>query len=226
MMNINKDISFIFDSLRQFLLTFITVNILFFSGMVQSSIVYSQLPLDGADGASSFFEEHSADNFLLPVNKRITGVQWFGSFTDSGVSNNIFDIRFFADDGGLPGTLISESLSVSATRSMTGLTDIVGAEVFRFSSSISSVLLLENTIYYLSIVHPEDAVDDEFYWILNNNENNNFTRNTNVAVDNSWKVGVSAPGNLSFNIVPEPSAPLLLMMAFMLLGVYRGSISV
>jgi len=210
--------------------TAFVISFLAFSGMTQAATVFEQGPLSGGDAPASFFEEHSADNFSLTADTEITGIKWWGSFYDKNTSNNSFDIKFFNDESGFPTSSFIEQFSVTATRTTTSLRDSFDAEVFLFEASLGAFDLLENTAYYVSIVHPDDAIDDEFYWLLSDESGTNFTRNTNASENNDWEDGQTAQGNLAFSLqgnqaatVPEPNTVVLFVLAFFAFGLYSRS---
>lgn len=206
--------------LRPLFFATLAMNMLTFSGLAQSTTIYQQPPLANGDGPASFYENESSDSFSLSLNTEITGIQWWGSFFDNTIStSNIFDIQFFNDNTGKPADNNFKSFNIEATRTTTSMIDTFGTPVFLFETDLTPFDTLANTPYYLSVVHPEDAVDDEFYWLQSDVSGEHFIRNTNAGVSNSWSVNPSLTGNLAFSLqgnqvtVPEPSPLVLLIMA-------------
>ena len=71
-----------------------------------------------------------ADNFTLTSSGTVGGVQWYGSYFLNGTkpiggspqTSLQFDIRFFADNGGLPATNPFYDTQVTATATDTHMT--------------------------------------------------------------------------------------------------------
>ena len=197
----------------------------------QAAVVFEQSPLDGGDGPASFFEEQTAEDFSLTADTEITSIQWWGSFVDDTLSDNVFDIRFFNDNGGLPSDSAFQTFNVTASRSSTSLFDSFQAPVFLFETSLNGLNLLANTPYYVSIVHPADQQDDEFYWLQSDTTGTNFHRNT--ASSSNWSSSSSndpsTHGNLAFrllgnqqtNNVPEPGSLVLFAIMFLMFSFKR-----
>ena len=183
-------------------------------------------------------EEQSADNFSLTADTEITGIQWWGSFFDDTISNDVFDIRFFNDNTNLPANSAFETFSPVVSRSASGLFDLFGGEVFLFEVSLTPFNLLANTEYYVSIVHPADVFEDEFFWLQSDDTGSNFTRNINAGVNNDWVNSLSDPnlisGNLAFSIqgnqtvvatVSEPNTIVLFTLALLGITYFRRPIN-
>lgn len=219
--------SLIFSS-RRLLVIFLSLHLLTFSGLVQSAPLFLQSPLDGGDGVDSYTPVEYADNFFLNVNATITGIQWWGFFDDditADITRDIFNIHFYDDNSGVPGALLGSSDAVTATRNLTSLSEGLASEpVFRFDASLLSPLsFMANTTYYVSIMRIDS--NDEYYWLQSatptplppGSSDSYFHRNHNTA--GAW----SKQGNynLAFNLVPEPSLPVLLSIGLLCFISYR-----
>lgn len=211
--------SLIFRS-RRLLIILFSLHLLAFSGLAQSASVFFQAPAAGGDGVDAFTPEEYADDFSLASNAKITGIQWWGSFIDSATTSsadNIFDIHFYNDGGGIPAASSFQSfLNVTAIRNTTSLLDIADEPVFRFDAlSLSPLSLLANETYYVSINHVD--LNDEYFWLQSDSPGSYFNQNTTANI--SW--AVIAGNNLAFNLIPEPTIPMLFSMALLFSGFRR-----
>jgi hypothetical protein len=108
-----------------------------------------------------------ADNFTLTSSGTVGGVQWYGSYFLNGTApigsspktSLQFDIRFFADNGGLPATNPFYDAQVTATATDTHMTSPgTSDEVYQFSAnSIPSVALAGSQQYWISIVNSQSS---------------------------------------------------------------------
>ncbi len=205
---------------RRLLIIFLSLHFLAFSGLAQSTPLFSQPPQSGGDLVDSYGDEEYADDFSVISNTKVSGIFWWGSFLDSAIvisADNVFDIRFYEEDTGLPGPLLNSFIGVTANRNTTSLLNFVGDPVFRFDLSLATpVSLLASQTYYVSITHSD--LDDPYYWLQSGSTGSYFTQNS--AANLPW---VEITGNnLAFKLVPEPTIPMLFSIALLVTGLqYR-----
>jgi hypothetical protein len=108
--------------------------VLMFGGVGQAIAgpIYSQALDNSSDGGgfSEVLGQQNADNFTLTSSGTVGGVQWYGSYFHNGTApigsspqtSLQFDIRFFADNGGLPATNPFYDTQVTATATDTHMT--------------------------------------------------------------------------------------------------------
>ncbi len=105
---------------------------------VSAAMVFEQLPLDRSDPFASISGEQSADGFTLSTTTAVTGLTWWGSYSEDPATlpAHVFSVRIFADNGsGAPATATNPSEAISMqqlTRFPTDLFDKTGARVYRF----------------------------------------------------------------------------------------------
>jgi hypothetical protein len=197
---------------------------------IADPVLVSQEPADNADGLQSvaFDDQESADNFALSDAAVVTGVRWWGSFFDDGVSSaatDLFTVTIYGDDAGLPDTtnpsLFTSVFDASGiTRTATLLKDIAEAPVFQFDVSLAGLALSAGD-FYLSIQYGFDTTNAEFFWLFSDNQGSNFFRLIPGAFELS---DGDFAGNLAFAIlgepteVPEPGTLSLLLVGLSLLA--------
>ena len=102
-----------------------------------------------------------ADSFVLTGTAAVTGVRWWGGYSyDVGQpERDDFTLRIYADDGGLPGSLLwEEHVGNDVTRSATGL--IIG----------SAEGDVPEFFYEAGLDVPFEAEPDTTYWLLISND--------------------------------------------------------
>lgn len=193
-----------------------------FLGLVastQASTSYQQSPVDGGDAifANASSGAIIADNFSVGNSFNLESLSWWGSY-DTNDSDN-FIIHLHADASGLLGTLIHDYSSISVSKTVTALTDISNAPVYRYDFSLPTVVSLTAGNYYLSITNETTA--SGWYWL---NGSGGDAQQWALASDGStWTVG--STNDLAFMVqytqtsaVPVPPAFLLMMSGLLVLG--------
>ncbi|MFQ5423844.1 MAG: hypothetical protein ACE5F9_07675 [Phycisphaerae bacterium] len=105
----------------------------------------------------------AADDFRPSINGDITSICWWGVYTNgsapclpaTGDSANLFDIRYYSDNLGTPGTLIAEFLDV-APAGMTVTGNVLAAgignlEEIEFTATHAPVTVTAGTCYWIGI---------------------------------------------------------------------------
>ena len=139
----------------------------------QAAPIFSQTPnVSGwflADRDANLNGGRSADNFQLASDATIGSVTWRGLFT--GTNTPIFpldfDLTFYDDNGGEPGTVLSNT-SVSVTGVDTGidLTSGIAFDVFEFTAATTPTALTANTTYWFSpLADTTNDGNDDFWWV-------------------------------------------------------------
>lgn len=211
---------------RRLLVIFLSLHFLAFSGLAQSTPLFSQPPQSGGDLVDSFGNEEFADDFSVISDSKAIRVFWWARFLDSAAAlsaDNKFDIKFYEEDNvniGEPGNVINSFIGITANRNTTSLLDFAGEPVFRFDYSFpTAVSLLTNETYFLSITHPN--LVDPYFWLQSGSTGTEPYFNQNSAANRSW---VELTGNnLSFILVPEPTIPMLFSIAVLVTAFQRRS---
>lgn len=110
----------------------------------------------------------AADDFQLqPGASTVSGIRWWGGYSNMPTGIDSFTIRIFADDAGVPAAGPLAEFDVGqASRVSTGL-DAYGLDVYAYEANFGPVDLMANVTYWLSIVHDTSAGDIEiWYWSL------------------------------------------------------------
>ncbi len=193
---------------------------------VSAAMVFEQSPLDGNDPFPSISGEQSADGFTLSTTTAVTGLTWWGSYSQDPATlpADVFSVRIFADDGsGKPvATPPTETISQQPTRLPTELPELLdasGALVYRFDVDLVVPFTLDGgKNWYLSVINQFDIGDPNaaWYWSLSDTTGENFYR----AVDGGrWSSDLKPPtGNLAFQVrgnpgtaIPLPGSLLLVL---------------
>jgi hypothetical protein len=140
---------------------------------------YSQPHVNGSDGGPFCNDPTQliADRFIVPAGGVTIGqVSWFGA-ADSNptLPFSAFNIEFFGDSSGTPGTLLTNITIASPAIVDTGLINFYGNTVLRFSTTIPDVVLGAGT-YYFSV---SDSGPNNFVWASSNLSNGGFYRVNN-----------------------------------------------
>ena len=165
----------------------------------------------------------SADGFMVNPRVALTTISWWGVY-DAGVpaAGDDFSLRIFADNGGSPGSLpLAEYIGIPTSRTSTGMSDVLGAEIFEYSTGVAAGLTLDPGDYYLSVVNAVNRVSDSLNWFWTQGvgvDGENWRRDTTTSLawgpadppsdfDLAFRIeGDSVPG------VAVPVLPTLLLM--------------
>lgn len=175
--------------------------------------VFDQSPANGNDAFASISAEQSADGFTLSAATSVTGLTWWGSYSQDPTTlpADAFRVRIFADDGsGAPAANPRETIPTvqQLTRSPTALLDRTGAPVYRFDLVVGPVTLAGATNWYLSVVNEFDVADPDasWYWLLSDTTGQNFYR---FVDGDAWSSDLNPPtGNLAFQVSGNPVAAI------------------
>lgn len=177
-------------------------------GAASAEVVFEQSPVDGNDAFASISAEQSADGFRLSATTVVTGLTWWGSYSQDPTTlpADAFSVRIFADDGsGAPEAAPTEAISQQPIRSSTSLSDQTGAPVYRFDLALTPLTLAGATNWYLSVVNQFDGGDPDagWYWLLCNPTGENFYRTVD---GDPWSSDLT--GNLAFAVNGNPGTPI------------------
>lgn len=146
------------------------------------------------------------DDFTLSGSATIRSIQWWGIYIfTASPGPDSFNINIFADNGGAPGTSVTGTLAVSASRLST--TDLVFGSfpLFEYTANIPDTVLSAGT-YWLSIQNDTTGSGYDWSWASSANTPANA-----LFLDGSF---TAQEFDLAFNlndtaVVPEPSTMLL-----------------
>jgi hypothetical protein len=144
-----------------------TTNLLF-GATVQADVLYSQsLNNSTAPGGGGPFSNNPgqiiADMFSISSGGTIDQVSWYGASL-SGVPFSQFDITFYGNNAGVPGTALYSFVGTPTIVS-TGLTDSYGDPVLSFTMNIPAFVAAPGTTYYFSTT---DMGTFNFVWASSN----------------------------------------------------------
>lgn len=183
-----------------------------------AGVLFEQSPVDGNDAFASISAAQTADDFVLSANTAVSGLIWWGSYSDNpaNLSPDSFRVRISADDGfGRPAIDPMAEFTQAPTRSLTSLVDVSGAEVYRYEIALANSLALAGgTTFYLSVVNEFDIRDPNanWYWLLSNAVGTNFFR---AASGNPWDEDTT--GDFSFAVTANAATPVPLPGTLLLL---------
>ncbi len=107
----------------------------------------------------------TAESLTATADIDVQNISWWGSY-DGTPSTDDFIVRVFADAAGSVGGLLYELASAPAMRSLTGVQDIFGEDVYAYSLDLASgALALEDGLsYWLSIVNISNTGNNPVGW--------------------------------------------------------------
>lgn len=173
------------------------------------------------------FGSTSADSFTLSNlgsgSYDWESVEFYGISIDSGLSGgpvsnlSTFEINLFADNAGLPGTLLyTETVSLAGVTSSTFGTNS-GYTVYQFSHTFSSALDLgSGGTYFLNVGATGITAANGFAWAFGTGAGGS---SFSVASGGGWGPWNGQQGNLAFSVsgtvldpVPEPATAALALL--------------
>lgn len=122
-----------------------------------------------------------ADAFTPAVSIDLTRVCWWGAYVQDGaecpviVHDDAFEIRYYDDDGGVPGKIIGgpfgpfENLTVT-TRGRTGRTIMGDVREYQYSATHPAVSLTAGECYWIEIVNKLNS-DCAWHWEESRSQN-------------------------------------------------------
>jgi len=186
------------------------------AGQANAAVVFQQLPdfeLPGTSSQGQWVSStkgvagtapgyRAADNFHLSSAATISQIQWWGSPLAGGDS---FTFTFYADNSGVPGTVISTanagSMTTSAISGLSQATDL-------YSTSLSTPFnAAANTPYWVSIFDAGSTAD----WQWEQSEHGSAFQVQNSA--NSTWTQTGSDFAFSLAAVPEPTTGVLMVAA-------------
>ena len=164
--------------------------------------------LDNGDNGpfSEFGHQEIADQFTLPAGTAMGRVEWYGVALSGDAYSNpnqtvAFHIRFFADDGGVPGATSFTDLSVAALPVDTGLRASDGDRpVYRFGADVA--VTVGGAQQWISILESDPATPPgTFRWVNGTGPSGSSSavRQTDGA---AWDAVTTERTNLAFSLLP------------------------
>lgn len=197
--------------------------------------------LSDFDGSALGGPQQNAEAFTLDSDTTITDVHWYGFYRDamafSSTPSDDFTIRFFADDGsgdfGSYGGALNTPFHVAAgldvDRSWSGNTNILGIDVYEYSTFIDPVDLgttpvwlsvVNNTVGATSMdwVWQRTEGDDEIIeWRSADEQVFWFQDEGNLSFSLTSTTSTSTPGTPP---IPEPATAALGLLGIAALGLH------
>jgi hypothetical protein len=186
-------------------------------------MLFSQMGLDSplSGPYSNTGASVVADDFALSVDATVTGAKWYGYFLGDDLVTPLplvdFEIAFYSDATGLPGTQIARS-AVSASVTDTGLdipntapSGLADSSIYAFEvDSLPDIPVTAGETTWVSIMGDGPG---SWLWCLHDRENPGMAyRNETTTPATPW---AGARNNLAFELtgeiaaVPVPGAFLL-----------------
>lgn len=220
-------------------------------GPARAGVIYSQ-PLTGTPADQFGYDSNGptslpsspertaqqiADNFSLLSATAASGIQWYGSYYSSIAPANItFQIRFFADAAGKPGSLLDQQ-SVAVTGVPTGFANEDGDRILAYQAALTPLPLAGGTPYWVSILENDPATTTIWAWTFSQDGDGTVGYRTSEA--GSWLTvppsanrhrgmaftltDTDAPRPPAVAAVPEPATLTLFGLAAVALGGYLRS---
>lgn len=191
------------------------------SSVASADMVFRQLPGDGNDAFSSISAAQTADDFLLAANAAVSGLVWWGSYSeDPGtLPPDEFFVRVSAGDGtGRPAVDPMAEFTQTLTPTLTSLADSLGFAVYRYEMTLPKALPLPGgTAFFLSIVNQFDINDPRanWYWLLSDDVGANYFR---AGSKDTWATDMTGNFSFAINAGAPTSAPLPGTLSLLLSG--------
>lgn len=155
-----------------------------------------------------------ADDFSIAASDTARSVSWLGAYAFDGTAPAIddFEIRFYADDAGKPGTLL-QTFSVGNAVSRTVAGTLGALSVYGYTANLGAGFgILAGTTYWLVIANDTTGDSDDWYWAVQSGAGN-----VHLSLDDggSWApTNAAAAAEAYFTldnaaVVPEPASFLL-----------------
>ncbi len=172
----------------------------------------SQNDTNGMGNFAKTFDNLSLHPNSLPGSAQITGIGWVGSYFNPPQQGEItgFTVEFYADNGGIPGTLLA-SFFTSSNAGETFLgNDNIGDPTYLYGFTLGSpVTLALDTQYWISIV-PDLGFPPQWGWETG-------TGGDAAAYQCFFGTCGAVPNDMAFDLVgtitsdtPEPGSLILL----------------
>ena len=195
--------------------------------------------LSDFDGSAVMGPQQNAEAFALDSDTTISDVHWYGFYRPNPgtaiPTSDDFTIRFFADDGsggfgGALNTPFHVEYGLDVDRSWSGNANILGIDVYEYSTFIDPVDLAGTTPVWLSVVNNTvGATSEDWYWQRTEGDSEIINwRNADEQV--FW---FQDEGNFSFSLtsttststpgtppIPEPATAALGLLGIAALGLH------
>lgn len=197
-----------------------------FAGAASAAVLFSQTPVAGSNGFSSvsgpnaFSTTRQADDFVctggVGATCRINAINFFGNNFLAGANDitDNFTVTFYADNSGVPGTVLSSQNVGDLIPTTTGTFDASGFEILSYDSSLSDVIVNAGVTYWVSVVNAITAADVDEDWLWSNDEN---PAATSAESPDAVSPFTATTGNFAFQLrgdrvpaVAEPASIALL----------------
>jgi hypothetical protein len=196
------------------------------STATQAAVIFEQLPTyDGTNYISSPIDGagnpgiRAADDFTLAVDTLIDDVHWWGFHAPPSSGNDDFSITFYADDSGLPGTLLFTTSVAVVVEDDTNPGSPSANDKFYSSILDDPFLALGGETYWLSIFNAE--ADASWSWRSSSAAADVIARTPFASTDWSETRTVNLNFQLTSSTVPEPATLAMMSLALAGLGISR-----
>jgi hypothetical protein len=179
--------------------------VVFDNGIAPSQLTNGDVATSDTNGGTPV--QRIADDFSFSETTSVAGIRFVGGFFQGNTPEpENFQLRFFTDDGGQPGSEIGSPIALTTTRQDTGFDWDNGFlepfDLLTFSGSFNPVTFGPGT-YWFSVLATTPPGGDEFVLVA--------LQGTGTMVDSidqgaTWRV---LNESLSFVLLPEPGLVLL-----------------
>jgi hypothetical protein len=163
----------------------------------------------------------SFDDFTLTANEPVVDVLWQSSYSDAGNHVTAFNVSFWQNAGGLPGTLL-QSYNIAGNANETFVTTgLNGYLEYKYSAALSTPFAAAaGTTYWLSI-QPALVFPPQWYWrAASGGDGVSAFQDPNISPTPEL-----IPQDLAFSLsnsqLPEPTVTGLTALLFSLLLIVR-----
>jgi MYXO-CTERM domain-containing protein len=173
----------------------------------QASVIFEQAPNYGgalyADSQGVAASQRIAENFIPDFSASIEQVTWWGSNNDN-VHVNAFTIKFYEDNGGMPGAHLYTESPSSVASVDTGI-DMFGNDVYQYSVVLNLPVSVDGGTQYWFSVTNATSVSGTWGWTSGDSADVSLAGSSDHG-ETWWSTFGGVSMRLEGTVVPAPAS--------------------